>query len=299
MSMLSKSAFQNAQQIIDDLYKVVVEQEATYASKGKQGVGTAYIEALKQTKVSLGNPNDEIVRLSVQEAAIHSNEFLKKKFQGKKIYYLSLSVSLRSGNGTQFSRVWCEFDFSQKKGQDVIIQQVFPTPEWKTVITYGASLKLALDSMLKWVVGLPGSVNAQQLQQTLNNEMKANLVNEDNMSAFVQVHPYSFEMGRADIAATGPGSNVAFWDISKPDLHKAQTAKFIVIFTVPKEVKKIKLVASVAAEPDFPVLVANLRDVWEFLDKKFQILLKKLDGQRTPEEKLPIGDQNEWEIDLP
>jgi len=299
MALLPKSTFQNTKQIFDDVYKMVVEQETTFSSKGLGGKGTKYIEALMETKVSLGNPKDEIVRLSVQEAAVNSNEILKGKFQGKKIYYLSLSVSLRSGSGAQFSRIWCEFDFSQEKGQEVIIQKIFPTPEWKTVITYGASLKLALDSMLKWVIGLSGSANVQQLQQTLNTEMKANLVNEDAMSAFIQVHPYSFEMGRAEIVATGTGSDVAFWNISKPDLRKAQTTKFIVVFTVPKEVKKVKLVASVAAEPDFPLLVANLRDVWEFLGKKYQLLLKKLDGQRTPEERLPIGDQDEWEINLP
>lgn len=297
MTSLSKFAFQNASQTIDEIYNVVVEQEATYASKGVSGKGTNFIEGLKQTKVSLGNPKDEIVRLSAQEATVSGNEILKKKFQGKKIYYLSLSVSLRSGNGAQFSRVWCELDFSQKKGQEVIIQRVFPTPEWKTVITYGASLKLALDSMLRWVVALSGSSPAQK--QGLPADVTANLVNEDAMSAFIQVHPYLFEMGRAEIVATGTGADVAFWNISKPDLRKAQTAKFIVVFTVPQETKKVRLVASVAAEPDFPLFVANLRDVWEFLDKKFQILLKKLDGQRTPDERLPIGDQNEWEIELP
>ena len=203
---------------------------------------------------------------------------------------MTLTVSMQPAPGAEFSKVECALDFSPKGANEPIIQTIFPKSEWREMLKLGADINVGLNGNLDWVAGVDVPL------KNLSGNLKARVVNNNDLKAFLAIPEYSFELGRADIAATGEGNSECFWRVEHPDLKKVQTSRFGVVFKVPKGTESIALKGVVAVEPNFNWLTANLKYVFEALSQTFKDLLQ--DEKRAGKQRLPIGDHEKWTLTL-
>jgi len=297
---LSSQDFETAQNLLADLFDEVSSEESVLSGGTKLGLGGDTIQSLRETKITFGNPSDEVIHLTpslFDKLQIPLKEIYKRQMREQfNFYHLSLNINLFARGGMQFSRLHCALSFGPKGSGEPIIQALFPTAEWKEVLSWGGGMKLALNGNLEWgaEVAVP-----DELLQTLPGMIRANIDNKNQLNAFVAVPDYSFKLGRIEIAATGEGNSECAWEIGKPDLSQAQTVKLVVVFKVPKETAEIELTGLSAAEVNMPWLVANIGDVFEGLSRKLQDVLRRRDSERPPAERFPIGDHETWKLRLP
>ena len=297
---LSSQDLLTAQNLLADLFTDVVSEEGVLSGGTKLGMGGNAVQNLRETKIKFGNPTNELIQLTPKlfdDLHIPLTEIYKRQMRDRfSFYYLSLTVNLFAQGGVQFSRLRCALDFGPKDIREPIVQSLFPTSEWKEVLNWGGGMKLALNGNLEWgaEVAVP-----DELIQSLPATLRTNIDNKNQLNAFIAVPDYSFQLGRVEIAATGEGNSECAWEISKPNLSLAQTARFEVVFKVPKETTSINLTGISVAEVNLPWLVANIGDVFDGLSRKLQDLLRRSDAERLPAERLPIGDHETWELRLP
>jgi hypothetical protein len=149
-------------------------------------------------------------------------------------------------------------------------------------------MSLGLNANLGWKLGVDTS------KVTIPGNLKGKVENRDTMKAFITLPDYQFELGRCDTIATGKGDSFALWTIEKPALKQTHSTEFAIIFKVPKKVKQIELEGRLWAQPNINLLVANLQHVAKKLKQAIRALLYLDDDKRKPEERLPIGDHEEW-----
>ena len=179
--------------------------------------------------------------------------------------------------------------------REPIVQSLFPTSEWKEMLTLGAEVQLGLDGNLNWQAGLPDT----QPVKDLPGALQGRVAGRHEFKAYVTIPRYTFELGRSEIAAIGEEHSECFWRIDKPDLKKAQTVQFGVVFKAPKDVTALELSGLAVVEPHFGWLTADLADVFDALSEKFRTLLIKKDANRRGRERLPVGAHEMWRLDLP
>jgi hypothetical protein len=297
---LSSQDLETAQNLLAELFADVSSEESVLSGGTRLGLGGNTIQSLQETKITFGNPSDELIRLTpdlFDRLQIPLKEIYKRQMREQfNFYHLSLNINLFARGGMQFSRLQCTLSFGPKGSREPIIQSLFPTAEWKEVLGWGGGMKLALNGNLEW--GAEVAVPDEWLR-SLPSTIRANIDNKNQLNAFVAVPDYSFKMGRVEIAATGEGNSECAWEISKPDLSQAQNVKLAVVFKVPKEVSDFELTGLSAAEVNMPWLVANVGDVFEGLSRKLQDLLRRRDSERLPAERFPIGDHETWNLRLP
>lgn len=291
----------DSQDLITEIFREVRSEEGTLAGGTKLGTGGNALEGLRETKVIFGNPTNDLIRLTQKlfdDVGVELTEIRKRQMRDQfDFYYLTLTVSMQPKRGAQFTRVECALDFGPKGKGEPIVQTIFPKSEWKEVLTWGGGMNLALDGNLEW--GAEVSMPDGGIIANLPGPVRAKIANKNELKAFIAVPDYSYKLGRTEIAATGEGNSECFWRIEKPDLQKAQTMQFGVVFKVPKDRASIELTGMVTAEPSMNWLVANLRDVVEDLSEKLQHLLRCKDEERSGKDRLPIGDYEKWIITLP
>lgn len=291
----------DAQNLLTELFAEVSSEEGTLAGGTKLGTGGNALQGLRETKVAFGNPTDNLIRLTQElfdDVGVELTEIRRRQMREQfAFYYMTLTVSMQPKRGALFTRVECALSFGPKGADEPIVQAIFPKNEWNEVLSWGGGIKLALNGNLDWGVGV-GVPDIAKIAN-LPGHVKANIANKDELKAFIVVPDYAFTLGRVEIAATGEGNSECFWRIEKPDLQKAQTVQFGVVFKVPKGTTLIKLTGLVAVEPSISWLVANVRNVFEDLSDKLQDLLRRRDNKRNGKERLPVGDHEKWIITLP
>jgi hypothetical protein len=290
-----------AEDLISELFEEVASEEATLSGGTKLGIAAGALQGLRETKVTFGNPSSDLIKLDqalFQDAGIELSEIRKRQMrEASDFYYMTLTVSLQPKRGAQFTLVECALDLGPKGSKEPIVQTLFPKSEWKEVVAIGRRMDLALDGNLDWGAGVDMS-DFENLAN-LPTQIRARIVSKNQLKAFVALPEYSYKLGRTEIAATGEGNSECFWRIENPELQRAQTVKFGVVFKVPKDISSIELSGIVAAEPRMNWLVANLRHIFADLSEKLKDLFRKQDADRHGEERLPIGDHEKWSIELP
>ena len=296
--------FSQSRSLLDELYDTVSSAvgELSGGDRDQHSLTAEAVNQLRMTEVTFGNPRAELARLTpelFEEIGMQLTELQKRQMGDQFNYYtLALAVSMQPGRGVQFSRLECHLEFGPKGEQEPIVHTISPTSEWHDVLSWGGGMQLALDGDLKWQLQMPHLPEGVTVE-SLPDFVEAGLSTENQMNSFVAVPDFSFNLGRAEIAATGEGNSLCFWRIDQPELKEVQTIKFGVVFKVPKEVRTIKMVGTVLAEPDMAWLSASVRDVYEALSERLRELFSKPDEDRSGAERLPVGDHERWVLSLP
>jgi hypothetical protein len=289
---------QEAEALLANLFEEVKKWEGTLAGGTRLGIGAATIESLKQTRVSFGNPRDRLILLTEEtfkDTGVGLISIFRQQMRDQyDFYYVTVPVNLRPEPSVQFRQLCCDFVFGPKGNNEPIIQAIFPKSEWRTVMSWGTSMNLALNENLEWSIG----VDASKLAEIANlpGNLKANVAGENKLKAFIVVPDYAYEVGRFEITAQGEGSSDCYWYIQKPDLQKMTTVQFAIVFKVPKGTESISLHGITWAEPDMNWLTADIRDVFEALPGKFKSLLR---DKETAARKIPPAAREKWTLNLP
>ncbi|MGB3536199.1 MAG: hypothetical protein WBA13_22105 [Microcoleaceae cyanobacterium] len=298
-NQLSPPNLQQADTLLSELFQEVQKWEGTLAGGTKLSMGAEAVNSLRQSKVSFGNPKDRLIQLTEEMFKNHGielNALYKQQMQEQfDFYYMTITVDLRPERAAKFWRLTCKFDFTPKGNNEAIIQSLFPTQSWRSVMSFGVGMEVGLNGNLDWNIGIDSSQFAKLIEQ-LPTELKANVVNKDDFKAFLAIPAYKYELGHPEILTTGEGNSTCYWRIQDQELQKIGTAKFAIVFKVPKGTNSISLEGQVWAEPSMNWLTENLEDVAAQLSEKFQNLL----GQgNEAASRFACGDSERWTLSLP
>lgn len=295
---ISLPNLQEADTLLSDLFQEVQKWEGTLAGGTKLGVGAEAVESLRQSKVSFGNPRDRLIQLTEEtfkSSGTELNDIYKQQMQEQfDFYYMTLTVDLRPERAARFWRLTCELDFSPKGSGEPIIQSLFPTQQWRSVMSFGVGMEVGLNGNLDWNVGVDSSRLAE-LSELLPGELKTNVGNRDDFKAFFAVPAYGYELGHPEILTNGEGNSTCYWRIQDSELQKIGTAKFAIVFKVPKGTDCITLRGTAWAEPDLNWLTTDIRDVFGELSDRLKQLLRQKNNVAS---RFARGDANKWELIL-
>jgi len=296
---LSPPNLQEADALLSDLFQEVQRWEGTLAGGTKLGVGAEAVDSLRQSKVSFGNPRDKLIQLTedtFEKSGTDLNEIDKQQMREQfDFYYMTHTVDLRPERAAKFWRLTCELDFSPKGSGEPIIQSLFPTQQWRNVMGFGVGMEVGLNGNFDWNVGVDSSQLAELLQ-LLPGELKANVGNKDDLKAFLAIPAYRYELGHPEILTNGEGNSNCYWRIQASELQKIGTAKFALVFKVPKGTESISLRGTAWAEPDINWLTADIRDVFGELSDQLKQLLRQKNQEAS---RFARGDAEEWTLTLP
>ncbi len=280
---------EDTRNLLEKLFKEVKVEESTLSGGTKLGIGGQAIQSLLETKISFGNPRDNLIRLTEElfkDIGIELNSIRRQQMKDSHdFYYMTLPVSMKPSPGVCFSRIECSLDFTPKGHHEPIVQTIFPKSEWKDLLNFGVDISLGLNGNLEWTAGIPENTN-------LPPNIKANAQGTNKLKAFIAIPEYRYALGKSEIVAVGEGKSDCFWRIDKPDLQKTQTVQFGIVFKVPKQAACVELSGLALAEADFQWLTSNLTDVFKYLT---QGIKQQFNGMKE----LPIGDGEKWTLTLP
>jgi hypothetical protein len=280
---------------LDELFNELKVEEGVLAGGQKLGVGAETVKALRESAVSYGDPRSELIQLTpetLEELDVELGPIEMKQMAVQyDFYHLALSVSLYPKQGNIFKRIENRLDFRGKEDSFVIVQSLFPEPRYRKVLEWGGRLNLGLNGKLSWDIG----VDAERLPELQKIGIPtAELKTNDEIGSSIVVPDFSFNMGRAEIAAAGAGNDHCLWRIETPELKESQTVRFVIIFKVPKGTERIELEGRFICEPDMELLTTNVEHVFGELKDKFKAIFRKLDKDREGPERLPIGAHELW-----
>ena len=285
---MSEPNFDRNDVLLSDLLKEIQKWEGTLAGGTKLGINAEKVDSLFQTKVSFGNPREQLIHLT-------ENIYEKLMPDQFDFYCMTLTVTLRPERGARFWRLTCELDFSPKGSNEPIIVRLFPTQKWHSVMNSGVGIDVGLNGNLNGDVGVDSS-KLPELLDWIPEDIKANVTSKNNFKAFLAIPAYEYNLGHAEILTTGEGSSTCSWRIQDQELQKIGTAKFGIVFKVPKGTESITLQGTVWAEPDLNWLTADIRDVFANLSENLKQLLKQKNEAASH---FARGDAEKWELNLP
>lgn len=296
---ITRPNFDETDTLLSNLLKEVQKWEGTLAGGTKLSINAEKVDSLFQTKVSFGNPRDRLIRLTVntfKDSGTELDSIYKQQMQQQfDFYYMTLAVDLRPERGARFWRLTCELDFSPKGSNELIIVSLFPTQKWRSVMNYGVGMDVGLNGNLNWDVGVDSSKLAELLD-SIPEDIKANITSKNDFKAVLAIPTYEYHLGHSEILTNGEGNSTCYWRIQDRELQKIGTAKFGIVFKVPKGTESITLQGTVWAEPDLNWLTADIRDVFANLSENLKQLLKQKNEAASH---FARGDAERWELNLP
>lgn len=283
-----------AESLLAELFEEVKINEGTLRGiESNLGMGATTVESLKETKVSFGNPRDNLILLTEEtfkEIGVELTDAYRQQMHKVDFYYMTVAVNLYPRPGVKFWRLYCQLDFSPKGTYEPLVKTMFPQSDWQSLIKLGTGINLGLNANLDWSVGIDGSQIAQLAN--LPGNIKANVDNKNELKAYIVIPDYSYEMGFFEIVATGIDESTCQWRIEEPKIQNQATAKFAIAFRVPKGCQSIDLEGTVWAEADIDWLVSYVSDLADILRN----LLKR--DKNEAAKKLSRGDQKKWTLPL-
>lgn len=288
----------SADSLLDELFSDVTKWEGSLAGGEKLDVGGAALASLKETKVQFGNPRSNLVAINATQlhgSGIELSSIQQEQLEGSHdFYFMTITVDMRPQPGAHFSALACELNFGPKGAGEPIVQSIFPKTSWKNVMSYGGGMNLGLDADLNWKVGVDASKLSELSEKA--PELSANLENKNDMKSHIVLHDFSYDLGRFDIAAYGEDNSECYWYIQNADLQQMVTAKFSLVFKVPKGTESIELTGKAWAEPSMSWLTGNVRNVFADLADKFKSLFRRKDEAAKD---LARGAAEKWTLALP
>lgn len=292
---ISQADLAEADELLNALLAEVALEETPLSGGTKQPFGTEALQRLRVTAVSLGDPLNQFKKLSpvdFERSRVPLTDLYRQQMANQfDFYYFTLTVLLEPGPGVQFSEVECRLDFGPAAARP-IVQSMSPESLWNAVLQWGGNLSLQINADLSLGLSLPA-----QAREALPEATRRLAANAD-ARAFVVVNDYRFTLGRAEIVATGQGSDFCFWRISQPELKQTQTATFGVIVKVLKGSPQLEINAVAAVYPSFDWLTQQFRYVLSELSDRFRQVFQRPGAQQRPSNRLPRGQSERWTIDL-
>ena len=282
---LSCPNLEEADALLSELFEEVQKWEGPLAGGTKLGMGAKAIESLRQSKVSFGHPRDRLIRLTedtFKNSGTELNDFYKQQMGEWDFYSMRLTVDLRPEPAAKFWRLTCELDFEPKGKGEPIVQTLFPTQQWRSLMSFGVGMEVGLNGNLDWAIGVDSS-ELDRLLELLPEELQANVSSKNDFKTFMAITGYRYELGRPEILTNGEGNSTCYWRIQDNQLQKIGTAKFGIVFKVPKGTASIRLLGTAWAEPDLNWITGDIRDVFgDLSDRLKQLLRQKFrdDGKR-------------------
>lgn len=302
-NMTSQPDFHETDALLIELLQNVEEAESAdvdFSPKGtEQPLGSEAIKSLLQSRVLFGNPTDQLIYLTEEtfkNSGTELKEIYRQQMQGQfDFYYMTLTINLLPERATRFWRLSCNLDFEPKGSQEPIIQTLFPTQQWRSVMSFGVGMEVGLNGDLDWNIGVDSS-QLGRLSESLPGDLKAKIGSKDNFQGFVTLPSYKYELGYPEIFVTGEGNSICDWRIQDENLQKLGTLRLGIVFKVPQGVNTISLQGRVWVEPNMNWLTSDLRDVFYALGNKFKTLLNQGDEVA---DKFARWDEKSWQLSLP
>ena len=296
---LSCPNLEEADALLLELFEEVQKWEGTLAGGTKLGMGAEAVESLRQSKVNFGNPRDRLIRLTedtFKNSGTELNEFYKQQMGEWDFYYMRLTVDLRPEPVAKFWRLTCELDFEPKGKGEPIVQTLFPTQQWRSLMSFGVGMEVGLNGNLDWAIGVDSS-ELDRLLELLPEELKANVSSKNDFKTFMAIAGYRYELGRPEILTNGEGNSTCYWRIQDNQLQKIGTAKFGIVFKVPKGTASIRLLGTAWAEPDLNWITGDIRDVFGDLSDRLKQLLRQ--KNQVASQFARGVDREKWSLTLP
>lgn len=288
------SALMTDQKAFIDLLDTVKIKESHMGVATSPGVGQRALENMGKTQLTIGHPRDNLVRLTpklFKAVGVNLDLIQKTKLKSENFYYMTIAISMVPGDAVVYDQLKCTFALGLKGNNTPIIHSIFPNSEWKEIMKWGGKLNLDLKADLSWGLGLDlSNTNQLQIYDQLPQDIKVKVNNKNQYKGFIVIPAFSYEMGRADIVAVGPGSDTAIWDIQKPEIKQTQWIKFGIIFKVPKTTKKITINGRTTARVSKNWWFSNLKPLLNSFSKSQQEWIG--DGS-------PLDISRTWQLDLP
>ncbi|MEP1076063.1 CHAT domain-containing protein [Leptolyngbya sp. PL-A3] len=285
--------------IAQELLREVQLWEASHAATTQLGKGAEAVDSLLQSQLRFGNPLSSLIQLTekvFQDVGIELTSIYKQQMQERfDFYYMTLPINLHSSRGVSFSQLTCELNLSSEEGAEPIVQTLFPSSRWKSVIELDTSYDVGLTGNLDWGIGVEPSILGESLK-SVPNEIRTNIVSKEQFNLALTIPSYELKLKNPEIIVTGEGSATCRWCIKGQDLQEIGTIKFAIVFKVPKGARRsISLRGMVYAEPNINWLRSEIRDVFSQLPNRFKDLLRSRD---TAANQLAKSAVEEWVFEL-
>ncbi|MEO0349769.1 MAG: hypothetical protein AAF282_06935 [Cyanobacteria bacterium P01_A01_bin.15] len=296
---LTPPDFQEVDVLLTDLLAETKKWGGVLSGGTKLDISSQAVQDLFKSEICLGNPRDNLVLLT-EDTFANSDVKLPLLYRQQmqktyNFYYMTLSVDLRPQPGARLWRLVCQLDFGPKGQHEPIIQRLFPSNAWRSVMSAGVGLDIGLNGNLDWNVGVD-SEKVSEVTSMLAADAKANVVSKNKFSAFLTIPAFRYELGHPEVLTSGEGNSLCHWRITSQDLQEVGTAKFGIVFKVPKEISAITLQGTAWAEPNMQWLTADLRDVASELSDRFKQMLRK---KQSAADQLARWDAERWDMVLP
>ncbi|MBW4465464.1 MAG: hypothetical protein KME07_08485 [Pegethrix bostrychoides GSE-TBD4-15B] len=287
---------QKAEELLAELLVEVKQQEGALAGGDAEAKtrGVTAIRRLQATKVTFGNPNQKLLRLSTEAIAKMGLELdyaTQQQMSSYDFYSLTLRVNWQVEDSVAISSLSCNLDFGPKQGgsNEPIIHDIFPSAAYSSVLKVTAAAKLGFNSELKYSIG----VDASQLAEfaSLPGELKAKVESDNSLKAAVEIPEQTRQMGRFELTTDGIGSPGCSWRFQASKLQGLLAVEFRVIFQVPKGWDSIDLVGQAWVEPNIMVLNGELSHVIEAIPG---FLSNKFGNESKAAREFAVGSQEKW-----
>jgi hypothetical protein len=198
--------------LLDEAIENAKKWEGTLGVEAEESAADAF-RFLKEGKIGLGSPGTDLSILRSLELRSHNGPIDPDFFidinnkNGWNFAIVNIPLMLFPGRGAEYNLV--EFYLNvispQNFQRQPVIHSIFPESEWKSVIEFGSQLDLVLDSKLKWGVKV-GDTTVEW--SPIKNRLNGQIMNTNSISSFINVLPFRYDLGRADISAEWPSVTI-------------------------------------------------------------------------------------------